>query len=66
MTKEYTLNRYHYVISDLNINTVWTTNYDELLEECFQLRNPRVIDAVKTYQARLKEQKCDHKAAWMH
>lgn len=41
--KRYTLNRYHYVISDLNINTVWTTNYDELLEECFQLRNPRVI-----------------------
>lgn len=41
--KGYTLNRYHYVISDLNINTVWTTNYDELLEECFQLRNPRVI-----------------------
>ena len=41
--KRYTLNRYHYVISDLNINTVWTTNYDELLEECFQLRKPRVI-----------------------
>ena len=31
--KGYALNRYHYVISDMNINIVWTTNYDDLLEK---------------------------------
>lgn len=41
--KHYDVNKYHSVISNMNINTVWTTNYDELLEKCFISRKPKVI-----------------------
>lgn len=33
--KGYAVNKYHNAISNMSINTVWTTNYDELLEKCF-------------------------------
>ena len=41
--KEYSLNRYHNSIASFGINTVWTTNYDLLLEDCFASRKPRTI-----------------------
>ena len=41
--KDYVANKYHNAISDMNINTVWTTNYDELLEMCFAMRKPKVV-----------------------
>ena len=41
--KKYPLNRYHNAIAGFGINTVWTTNYDLLLEDCFDPRNPRKI-----------------------
>lgn len=41
--KDYSVNKYHNAISDMNINTVWTTNYDELLEMCFVMRKPKVV-----------------------
>lgn len=41
--KEYSLNKYHNAISNLNINTVWTTNYDQMLERCFEMRKPKVV-----------------------
>lgn len=41
--KEYSLNKYHNAISNMNINTVWTTNYDQLLEKCFEMREPKVV-----------------------
>lgn len=36
-------NEYHEAISSLNVDTIWTTNYDCLLESCFSNRKPRVI-----------------------
>ncbi len=41
--KGYSVNEYHNAIANINFNTVWTTNYDELLEKCFAMRNPRVV-----------------------
>ncbi len=42
-SRKFELNDYHAAISNLNVKTVWTTNYDSLLEKCFINRNPRVI-----------------------
>lgn len=41
--KDYPLNKYHMIIRDLPVRTVWTTNYDCLLELAFADRNVRVI-----------------------
>lgn len=41
--KDYALNDYHAVISSLPVKTVWTTNYDGLLEKAFADRDIRVI-----------------------
>lgn len=41
--KDYPLNAYHAAISDFPIKTVWTTNYDFLLEKAFAHREVRVI-----------------------
>ena len=41
--KDYPVNKYHNAISKMSIHTVWTTNYDLLLEKCFDKRNPRII-----------------------
>lgn len=41
--KDYSINKYHNAILNMNINTVWTTNYDELLETCFAMRKPKVV-----------------------
>lgn len=41
--KEYPLNKYHKIISNFPIRTIWTTNYDNLLEQAFSDRHTRVI-----------------------
>ena len=41
--KGYAVNKYHNAISNMSVNTVWTTNYDELLEKCFVMRKPKVV-----------------------
>lgn len=41
--KDYALNEYHAIISNLPIKTVWTTNYDSLLEKAFVDRDIRII-----------------------
>ena len=41
--EEYPLNKYHNIISRFPVRTVWTTNYDNLLERTFSDRNPRVV-----------------------
>lgn len=41
--KKYSLNSNHKAISNMNVNRVWTTNYDMLLEDCFEKRKPNVI-----------------------
>lgn len=41
--KDYPTNRYHDILSNYPVNTVWTTNYDNLLEKAFSDYNPRVI-----------------------
>lgn len=46
--KNYELNAYHTVISNLPVKTVWTTNYDCLLERAFSDRNVRVITSEDT------------------
>ena len=41
--KEYPTNDYHKILSNFHVNTVWTTNYDNLLEKAFSDRKPRTI-----------------------
>jgi hypothetical protein len=43
--KDYQINANHDAISTMNINTVWTTNYDCLLEKSFQNRCFHVISS---------------------
>ncbi len=38
-----TINRHHRVLMNMEINTIWTTNYDCLLEKCFAEKTPTVI-----------------------
>lgn len=40
---EFPTNSYHNTLSALPVSTIWTTNYDDLLEKAFSDRNPRVI-----------------------
>ena len=46
--KEYSLNEYHSQICKFPIKTIWTTNYDSLLEQAFSDRNVRVITSEET------------------
>lgn len=41
--KKYSLNPYHNIIYNLNFSTIWTTNYDMLLEEAYKDKNICVI-----------------------
>ena len=41
--KDFELNTYHYALANMNVNRVWTTNYDCLLEKCYASRRPNVI-----------------------
>lgn len=41
--KDYPLNPFHAAIADFPVKTVWTTNYDLLLEKAFAHREVRVI-----------------------
>lgn len=42
--REPELNEYHYALSNIRVNRVWTTNYDLLLERCFSDRKPNPIN----------------------
>ena len=46
--KNYSINHYHRVLASFPINTIWTTNYDRLLEKAFSDRNPRIIISEET------------------
>jgi len=46
--RDYCINEYHMAISNFPIKTVWTTNYDNLLEKAFSDRNFRVITSEST------------------
>lgn len=46
--KDYRLNLYHKIIRNLPVKTVWTTNYDCLLELAFADSNVRVITSEDT------------------
>lgn len=37
--KDYPLNPYHYEIAKMKVNTIWTTNYDCLLQKAFSGKN---------------------------
>lgn len=41
--REFPTNSYHNILSAFPISTIWTTNYDNLLEIAFADRNPRII-----------------------
>ena len=41
--RDYPINNYHRILSSFPICTIWTTNYDKLLEKAFLDRRPRTI-----------------------
>lgn len=41
--REFPTNSYHNTLSALPVSTIWTTNFDNLLEKAFIDRNPRII-----------------------
>lgn len=41
--REFPINSYHNILSAFPVSTIWTTNYDNLIEKAFLDRNPRVI-----------------------
>lgn len=41
--RDYPTNSYHSTLSAFPVSTIWTTNYDDLLEKAFIDRNPRII-----------------------
>ena len=41
--KDFPTNNYHRIISNFPVTTIWTTNYDNLLEKAFSEKNPRTI-----------------------
>ncbi|MDO9464100.1 MAG: SIR2 family protein [bacterium] len=43
--KHYQLNKNHHAIASMKIKTIWTTNYDYLIESAFQSRRFRVLSS---------------------
>ena len=41
--KDFQINNLHRIISNFPVITIWTTNYDNLLEKAFSEKNPRII-----------------------
>ena len=46
--RDYPINNYHRILSSFPICTIWTTNYDKLLEKAFFDRRPRTIFSEET------------------
>lgn len=43
--EHYTTNRYHWTMHNMNVSTIWTTNYDHLIEQSMSGRNYYVISS---------------------